>query len=743
MSKLHRDNAGYVGCSYEDTQDPYYSYNKLSLSLSENDKSVTSEEQTFTVTAAGGAYYINGVSRQLLTLSEGGSYTFDLSDSSAATHPFRIKSAAGAPTDLTIFNGTAGNYLSSTPSASDFWSGNVNRANAHLRQNGHGWTWTTGIPVHPSDLVQVWAEYFNNTSNHSIDFQITKDGTSTWVTADAQANITINAGRAFVGGTGFDGLWTGVRCRGGSDVSVTGILGCFVNKAWVRSSADVALTTSGTQGQSGAYAKFVAPFDYQRSYFGYEYYCNSHSNMGASIALIPDSVFNGARPILKSSDKFGQTVSSGYNGDEHAANLYLALPLKDNANDVSASINPNSNTKTASVSSVSSSNSQSKFYGSSHQWNANTDGITYAEQGSELVFGTGDYTIECWFYNDNSHSGGGSGRCYLFDTRLGGSQTGDPPQVTATVDGDTTINFQNLSTSFNTLNKWVHFAGVRKSGYIYLYINGKLHTFGAETTNHTTNGIAIGRATDGGYGWAGYIQDFRVYKSAKYTGDFELPEQIDAFDRSPTINNNHASEQTGTTWQTSVNKFYGGAAGFLGGSNSSHLVIPSSSDFVLDGDFTIETWIYVDGSYTNNYRGVIQGSTQETGGLSGVFHCSIYNQTINFGVHASSGNASLNYVTSNTWHHIAIVRSGSTLSFWVDGSPAGSATDSRTFTNNGLDIMIGQICDGSSTKQPLNGYLQDFRLYKGFAKYTSSFSPPERSVKGTARRYPSGVYVVS
>ena len=31
MSKLHRDNAGYVGCSYEETQDPYYSYNKLAL----------------------------------------------------------------------------------------------------------------------------------------------------------------------------------------------------------------------------------------------------------------------------------------------------------------------------------------------------------------------------------------------------------------------------------------------------------------------------------------------------------------------------------------------------------------------------------------------------------------------------------------------------------------------------------------------------------------------------------------
>ena len=35
MSKVHEDNAGYVGVSYEETQDPFYSYNKLALPLSQ------------------------------------------------------------------------------------------------------------------------------------------------------------------------------------------------------------------------------------------------------------------------------------------------------------------------------------------------------------------------------------------------------------------------------------------------------------------------------------------------------------------------------------------------------------------------------------------------------------------------------------------------------------------------------------------------------------------------------------
>ena len=82
--------------------------------------------------------------------------------------------------------------------------------------------------------------------------------------------------------------------------------------------------------------------------------------MGADIATPTNaSMFNGTLPILKTSDAFGQTVSMATT-EILTLQSVLALPLKDNANDVSASINPNSNTKAASVSSVSSSN-QSKF----------------------------------------------------------------------------------------------------------------------------------------------------------------------------------------------------------------------------------------------------------------------------------------------------------------------------------------------------------------------------------------------
>ena len=73
---------------------------------------ILEDEATFTVTASGGAFLIDGVSKPALTLYKGWTYTFDVSDSSNGSHPFRFYAGSSQySTDVTV-TGTQGQALS-------------------------------------------------------------------------------------------------------------------------------------------------------------------------------------------------------------------------------------------------------------------------------------------------------------------------------------------------------------------------------------------------------------------------------------------------------------------------------------------------------------------------------------------------------------------------------------------------------------------------------------------------------
>ena len=72
---------------------------------------IIEDEATFTVTASGGAFLIDGVSKPALTLYKGWTYTFDVSDSSNGSHPFRFYAGSSQySTNVTVtgMQGSAG-----------------------------------------------------------------------------------------------------------------------------------------------------------------------------------------------------------------------------------------------------------------------------------------------------------------------------------------------------------------------------------------------------------------------------------------------------------------------------------------------------------------------------------------------------------------------------------------------------------------------------------------------------------
>ena len=418
----------------------------------------------------------------------------------------------------------------------------------------------------------------------------------------------------------------------------------------------------------------------------------------------------GALPILEGAG--GAVANVGVRTDANASNLFLALPLVGTTNDESNKINSGSTTKIATNSSVTASATQSNFYGGSHHWNSNTDSLLYAQQGNDLVFGTGDFTIEFWFYDDNGHNGNNN-RCVLFDNRRGGNVQGDPPQLVGYVDSHNEINLYYANGSEinitvpSTVGKWWHYAAVRSSGTTKLYIDGVEVGSASDTTNYPNNGIALGSGTDSGYSWSGYIQDFRVYKTAKYTENF-IPASTN-----PDI---LPDTPSGVSGGSKLTKITDGAVDF--DATGDYLSMADSSDFAFGtGDFTAECFIYPLGNAS--YRAIIDCRDQVSdpnGWILGVdANDQIYIYTNAFLL--SSGNG---VTGENKWYHVAYVRNSGTHKLYVDGREVATSSTSLDYTTD--NCVIG--ASYAKNSEYWNGFISNVRLVKGTALYTSNFTPP-------------------
>jgi hypothetical protein len=67
-----------------------------------------------------------------------------------------------------------------------------------------------------------------------------------------------------------------------------------------------------------------------------------------------------------------------------------------------------------------------------------------------------------------------------------------------------------------------------------------------------------------------------------------------------------------------------------------------------------------------------------------------------------------------------MVRSGSITKSYLNGvQSTGTTTSTYSLTQSGS--TIGSAYPGTN---PLNGYINDLRITKGYARYTATFTPP-------------------
>jgi hypothetical protein len=78
-------------------------------------------------------------------------------------------------------------------------------------------------------------------------------------------------------------------------------------------------------------------------------------------------------------------------------------------------------------------------------------------------------------------------------------------------------------------------------------------------------------------------------------------------------------------------------------------------------------------------------------------------------------------VTDQLWHHIAVVRNGSTLNIYIDGVSYYSGNVTAQIGSSTQPVTLGfQTQDNAY----LRGYLYDVRVTKCVARYTANYTPP-------------------
>lgn len=171
---------------------------------------------------------------------------------------------------------------------------------------------------------------------------------------------------------------------------------------------------------------------------------------------------------------------------------------------------------------------------------------------------------------------------------------------------------------------------------------------------------------------------------------------------------------------------------FPNGGSNNYVTAASSTDFGLGtGNYTLEWWHYQTASdwvlvYDQNYGGV-QGISIWIDPNQAV--APYYGYSGQYAVDSTPNNV----ISLNTWHHIAVVRNGSTVNIYVDGVSQLSST--ILAVNLGTQSQPFSIAGlyGNASYQ-YDGYLAQIRLVKGTAVYTSNFTAsttPLTNISGT------------
>jgi hypothetical protein len=408
------------------------------------------------------------------------------------------------------------------------------------------------------------------------------------------------------------------------------------------------------------------------------------------------------------------------------------------------------------------STAQKQFGAGSALFDGNGDYLS-TPASSDFAIGSGDFTVSLWYYpisegptNGNPHYS----RVFNFGNYW--NNTDAVVLMDRPVSGNGKFVWQaysissayHMSSTTSVSNgQWYHIQVCRSGSTFFLFVNGNLEdTYTSSVAITTSANVAFHLAgAPGGSGaeWSNsYIDDVLVLKGfALNTSSFTPPSSpltttvsqtrndmtvlyIPFDDASPSDQaRNYPVTATGdATLSTSVKKFGTSSASF-DGTGDSFLVSDTAGRLRFSGDFTIECQVYPTTSGQDAVLGY-HGSSGTSGWILQTGYNSSGGSSVGGRFYTNSGGLILNTsaININTWSHVAITRSGSTVRLFVNGSLEDSGTFATQLgpTGGAQDLRIGGSISAST--QPFQGYIDDLRIIDGHAVYTAAFTAPTAAV---------------
>lgn len=440
------------------------------------------------------------------------------------------------------------------------------------------------------------------------------------------------------------------------------------------------------------------------------------------------------------------SISSVYDVDPYLDQIVLLMHGDSLVDECGKSITVNGN--------VAVSSEKKKFGTGSLYFDGSGDYLSIPSS-TDFVFGTGDFTFECWVNSTVINAGNGIFR--ITDTYLKQDQTGiglamqGPNQLQLYHNGYT--NSAGLSW---TTNQWYHIAVVKTGGYIKVYWNGTQVISVVDSSNFTGTYTTIGAHYSTAHLFTGYIDDLRITKGvARYTNNFAVPSKAfpdyqysdpewdatalllrgEGYNGSTNIKDDTGRIITSNSLAISTTQFKYGNSSLYVNNTSANLSVSGNNIFGSNTSYTIECWVYVTAInggdnmtlLTFNNNSYPSRWTVDFASTATQITMRIVTESNGVVFNSTAGNAAL-----NNWHHLAYVNDAvsNTFKMYLNGVLVGSRAAVTLSTQSTI-----QLFKQSGAASSCNYYVDDFRIYQGYAKYQSAFTPVQQTLPSVFPTY--------